>query len=81
MAPPSAGLDPDVTAGSGWMQQWGGHIAEIRQGDVVWIPPGQQHWHGASPHTAMTHIAMQEHLDGKVVDWLEKVSDEQYQGE
>ena len=67
-----------VTAGSGRVQRWGGPIEEIRPGDVVWIPPGQKHWHGASPDTAMTHIAIQEHLNGKVVDWLEKVSDEQY---
>jgi quercetin dioxygenase-like cupin family protein len=67
-----------VTAGSGWVQQWGGQIEEIRQGDVVWIPPGQKHWHGATATTGMTHIAIQEHLDGKVVEWMEKVSDEQY---
>ena len=67
-----------VTAGSGRIQRWDGPIEEIRQGDVVWIPPGQKHWHGASPNTAMTHIAIQEHLDGKVVEWMEKVSDEQY---
>jgi 4-carboxymuconolactone decarboxylase len=68
-----------VTAGSGWVQQWGDPIEEIRQGDVVRIPPGQKHWHGATATTAMTHIAIQEQLDGKVVDWMEKVSDEQYQ--
>jgi quercetin dioxygenase-like cupin family protein len=67
-----------VAAGSGRVQRWGGPIEEIRPGDVVWIPPGQKHWHGASPNTAMTHIAIQEHLNGKVVEWLEKVSDEQY---
>ena len=67
-----------VTAGSGLVQRWGGPIEEIRPGDVVWIPPGQKHWHGASAHSFMTHIAIQEHLDGKVVDWLEKVSDKQY---
>jgi quercetin dioxygenase-like cupin family protein len=67
-----------VTAGSGWVQQWGGQIQEIRQGDVVWIPPGQKHWHGATATTAMTHIAIQEQLDGKVVEWMEKVSEEQY---
>ena len=67
-----------VTAGSGWVQQWGGQIQEIRQGDVVWIPPGQKHWHGATPTTGMTHIAIQEYLDGKVVEWMEKVSDDQY---
>ncbi len=67
-----------VTAGSGRIQRWGGPVEEMRQGDVVWIPPGQKHWHGASPRTAMTHIAIQEHLDGKVVEWMEKVSDTQY---
>jgi quercetin dioxygenase-like cupin family protein len=67
-----------VTAGAGRVQRWGGPIEEIRQGDVVWTPPGQKHWHGASPTTAMTHIAIQEQLDGKVVEWLEQVSDEQY---
>jgi quercetin dioxygenase-like cupin family protein len=67
-----------VTAGSGRVQQWGGPIEEIRPGDVVWIPPGQKHWHGASPETAMTHIAIAEQLDGKTADWLEKVSDAQY---
>jgi quercetin dioxygenase-like cupin family protein len=67
-----------VIGGSGWVQQWGGQIQEIRQGDVVWIPPGQKHWHGATPTTAMTHIAIQEQLDGKGVEWMEKVSDEQY---
>ena len=69
-----------VTAGSGLAQRWGGPIEEIRPGDVVWIPPGEKHWHGASPTTAMTHIAIQENLDGKQVEWLEKVSDEQYAG-
>jgi len=68
-----------VTAGSGRVQLWGGPIQEIRSGDVVWIAPGEKHWHGAAPTTAMTHIAMQEKLDGKAVNWLEKVSDEQYQ--
>jgi len=67
-----------VMAGCGWVQQWGGQVQEIRQGDVVRIPPGQKHWHGAIATTAMTHIAIQEHLDGKVVEWMEKVSDEQY---
>jgi 4-carboxymuconolactone decarboxylase len=67
-----------VTAGVGRVQQWGGPVEEIRVGDVVWTPPGVKHWHGASPSTAMTHIAIQEHLDGKVVDWFEKVSDAQY---
>lgn len=67
-----------VMAGAGRVQRWGGPVETIRPGDVVWIPPGQKHWHGASPKTAMTHIAIQEHLNGKVVEWLEKVSDEQY---
>ena len=67
-----------ITAGCGWTQRWGGPIEEIRPGDVVWIPPGEKHWHGASPTTAMTHIAIQEKLDGKVVDWMEHVSDDQY---
>jgi quercetin dioxygenase-like cupin family protein len=68
-----------VTAGCGRVQREGGPIEEIRPGDVVWFPPGEKHWHGAAPTTAMTHIAIQEALDGKVVDWMEKVSDEQYQ--
>jgi quercetin dioxygenase-like cupin family protein len=68
-----------VTAGCGWAQCWGGPIEEIRPGDVVWFGPGEKHWHGATPTTAMTHIAVQEQLDGKTVDWLEKVSDKQYQ--
>lgn len=67
-----------VTAGSGLVQRWGGPVQEIRPGDVIWIPPGVKHWHGATATAAMTHIAIQEHLDGKVVDWLEKVTDEQY---
>ena len=67
-----------VTAGSGRTQRWGGPIEELRPGDVVWIPPGEKHWHGASPETAMTHIAIQERLNGQTVEWLEKVSDEQY---
>jgi 4-carboxymuconolactone decarboxylase len=67
-----------VTAGSGRVQRWGGPIEEIRPGDVVQIPPGVKHWHGAAPDTAMTHIAITEHLDGKSVDWLEKVSDAEY---
>ena len=68
-----------VTAGFGWAQSEGGPVEEIRPGDVVWFPPGEKHWHGATPTTAMTHIAIQEVLDGKVVNWMEKVSDEQYQ--
>jgi quercetin dioxygenase-like cupin family protein len=67
-----------VTAGTGWVQEWGGPTQEIRQGDVVWIPPGQKHWHGATPTSTMTHIAIQEFLDGKNVEWMEKVGDEQY---
>jgi 4-carboxymuconolactone decarboxylase len=67
-----------VTAGVGRVQQWGGPVQEIRPGDVVRIPPGVKHWHGAAPTTAMTHIALTEELDGKNTDWLEKVSDEQY---
>jgi quercetin dioxygenase-like cupin family protein len=67
-----------VTAGTGWVQQWGSPKEEIREGDVVRIPPGQKHWHGATATTSMTHIAIQEQLDGKVVEWMEKVSDEQY---
>ena len=69
-----------VTAGCGRAQRWGGPIEEIRPGDVVWIPPGEKHWHGATPTTAMTHIAIQEQLDGKAVDWMEQVGEEQYQG-
>jgi quercetin dioxygenase-like cupin family protein len=67
-----------VTGGAGWVQQRGGPIQDIRPGDVVRIPPGQKHWHGATATTGMTHIAIQEHLDGKPVDWLEMVSDAQY---
>ena len=67
-----------VTAGCGWTQRWGGPVEEIRPGDVVSIPPGEKHWHGATPTTGMTHIAIQERLDGKVVEWLEQVSDDQY---
>jgi len=67
-----------VTAGSGLAQRWDGPIEQIRPGDVVWFPPGEKHWHGATPTTAMTHIAIQEALDGKAVDWMEKVTDKQY---
>jgi len=67
-----------VTAGCGRAQHWGGPIEEIRPGDVIWFPAGEKHWHGASAATAMTHIAIQEQLDGKVVEWMEKVTDEQY---
>lgn len=67
-----------VTAGTGRVQRWGGPVDEIRQGDVIWIPPGQKHWHGAAPNSPMTHIAITEQLDGKTVEWMEKVSDAQY---
>lgn len=67
-----------VTAGCGWAQRWGGPIEEICPGDVVSILPGEKHWHGASPTTAMTHIAIQEYQDGKAAEWMEKVNDEQY---
>ncbi|MBB3977062.1 quercetin dioxygenase-like cupin family protein [Rhizobium azooxidifex] len=69
-----------VTAGKGLAQSWGGPIREFRAGDTVWFEPGEKHWHGAAPDTAMTHIALQEALDGKAVAWLEHVSDEQYAG-
>ena len=67
-----------VTAGCGWVQREGGPVEEIHPGDVVWFPPGEKHWHGAGPTTGMTHTAIQEALDGKTVEWLEQVSDEQY---
>lgn len=67
-----------VTAGTGRVQRWGDAIEEIRQGDVVWIPPGEKHWHGAAPNGSMTHIAITEQLDGKTVDWMEKVSDAEH---
>jgi quercetin dioxygenase-like cupin family protein len=67
-----------VTAGCGWAQRSGGPVEEIHPGDVILFAPGEKHWHGAAPATAMTHIAIQEQLDGKAVDWLEKVGDEQY---
>ena len=70
-----------VTAGVGHVQRWGGPIEEIRAGDVVWFAPGEKHWHGAAPTTAMTHVAVQEQLDGKAVEWLEHVSDQQYRGQ
>ena len=69
-----------VTAGCGRAQRWGGPIEEIRPGDVVWFPPGEKHWHGAAPATAMTHMAIVEKLDGQTADWMEKVSDEHYLG-
>ncbi len=67
-----------VTAGTGRVQRWGDPVDEIRQGDIVWIPPGQKHWHGAAANSSMTHIGVVEQLDGKAVDWMEKVSDAQY---
>jgi quercetin dioxygenase-like cupin family protein len=67
-----------VISGHGHVQTWGGPIRDIRAGDVVWIPPGEKHWHGATPKNAMVHVAMQEALDGKHVEWLEHVTDEQY---
>ncbi len=67
-----------VRSGFGWAQRWGGSREEIRPGDVIWFPPGEKHWHGATETTAMTHIAVQEALNGSPVDWLEHVSDEQY---
>ena len=67
-----------VTSGSGWAQRLGGPVEEIRPGDVIWFPPGEKHWHGATATTGMTHIAVQERLDGKAVEWMEKVTDEEY---
>lgn len=67
-----------VTAGLGWVQQWGAEIQEMRPGDVIQIPPSVRHWHGASPTTSVTHIALQEQLEGRAVDWMEPVSDAQY---
>lgn len=67
-----------VTSGCGWAQREGGPVEEIHPGDVVWFPPNEKHWHGATPTTAMTHIAIQEQLDGKMVEWMEKVTDGQY---
>jgi len=69
-----------VTAGCGRAQRWGGPVEEIRPGDVIWFAPLEKHWHGAAPGTAVTHIAIQEQLDGKTAEWMEQVSDEQYQG-
>jgi 4-carboxymuconolactone decarboxylase len=69
-----------VTEGVGWVQQWGGPVQVIRKGDVVRIPPGITHWHGATAATSMSHIAIVEVFDGKTVDWMEKVSHDQYQG-
>ena len=73
-----AGQTLIVTAGTGWIQQWGGQKRELRPGDVVWTPPGVKHWHGGTATEGLTHIAIQEHVDGKVVYWMEPVSDEQY---
>jgi quercetin dioxygenase-like cupin family protein len=70
-----------VTSGVGRAQRWGGPVEEIRPGDVVWFPPEEKHWHGAAPTTAMTHLALQEVKDGKVVEWLEQVTDAQYDGD
>jgi quercetin dioxygenase-like cupin family protein len=67
-----------VSSGCGWAQREGGPIEEIRPGDIIWFAPGEKHWHGAAPRTAMTHLAIQEALNGNVVDWMEKVSDDQY---
>ena len=67
-----------VTAGTGWVQGWGGQVEEIRQGDVVWTPPGVKHWHGATPTTSMTHLAIVENLKDQAVEWMEQVSAEQY---
>ena len=70
-----------VTAGVGWVQRWDGPVQVIRPGDVVWVPPGVKHWHGATATTSMAHIAISERLDGKSVDWMEKVSDAQYRAD
>ena len=67
-----------VTAGCGWAQREGGPVEEIHPGDIVWFAPGEKHWHGAAPTTAMTHVALQEVLEGKAVHWMEKVTDDQY---
>jgi quercetin dioxygenase-like cupin family protein len=68
-----------VTQGRGWLQEWGAEIQDIHQGDIVWIPEGIKHWHGATPENAMTHIAIAASLNGSSIEWLEKVTDEQYQ--
>jgi quercetin dioxygenase-like cupin family protein len=73
-----AGQTLIVTSGTGWIQEWGGEKREIKTGDVVWIRPGVKHWHGATATNGMRHIAIQEYVDGKNVDWMEKVSDDQY---
>ena len=74
----SAWTNVDCQAGVGWAQREGGPVEEIRPGDVVWFPPGLKHWHGATTTTAMTHIAIQEALNGRMVNWMEKVTDDQY---
>ena len=79
MAHTPAGSDPDCDFRLRPGAALGGSVEEIRPGDVIWFAPGEKHWHGATSTTAMTHIAIQEQLDGKAVDWMEKVSDEQYQ--
>jgi quercetin dioxygenase-like cupin family protein len=76
-----AGQTLIVTAGTGWVQEWGGKKVEMRPGDVVWTPPGVKHWHGATATEAMTHIAIQERVDGSVVTWMEAVTEEQYRSE
>jgi quercetin dioxygenase-like cupin family protein len=73
-----AGQTLIITAGTGWVQEWGGQKYEVKPGDVIWIPPGVKHWHGATVSNGMTHIAMQEPVDGKVGDWMEHVSSDQY---
>jgi len=70
-----------VTAGTGWVQAWGGPVEEIREGDVVWTPPGVKHWHGATRTTGVTHLAIVENLPGSAVEWMEQVSDQQYRRE
>ena len=67
-----------VTAGCGWVRRWGGPVEQIHPGDVVWFAPGEKHWHGATATTGMTHVAIQEALEGKVVEWMEKVSNDEY---
>ncbi|MFG1931130.1 cupin domain-containing protein [Mycobacterium sp. NPDC048908] len=73
-----AGQTLVVTARTGWIQQWGGDKLEINPGDVIWTPPGVKHWHGATDSNTMSHIAIQDSVDGKPVDWLEHVTDDQY---
>ena len=75
-----AGQTLVVTAGTGWVPEWGGQKQQINPGDVIWTPPGVKHWHGATPAGEMTHTAIQQTVDGKAVDWMEKVSDDQYLG-